>query len=746
GAGAELALDAGTVVIDGQAGDVSLRLGELQSYHLPGELPTANGGTQLFTNAFFVDPPTATFAPAATLEVPDQLALPGGGVAQLWHLDNLTGDWVQVAGDASSVGGRLALPNGIDRGGLYAYAVAATGLTAVTGRVLNVDGRSVSNALVRVGAARTVAEGDGRFTVSGVPATLADGSARDVVVDLRGGANWLPVGLSPLPVLAVSTSTTGTVNMGDIELDTVLAGNIRVQLIDQGRSEPLRNFALSTTDALMAAGTLTDELGQCLFDDVPQGYFGFDGGFPFNTDEVFIVEALGFFPGGLRWYDLYAFYDDRSWFVGSRNTRATALDSIGGGAIREAVVVRGSVDGEGFSGVTQEAGVVFVGRDFDGLATAAIQTSSGTETITSAFTVVDPDSERLELPLVRALRSPGGEFDRYGMAKGTFIGFDPAAEQHLRASRMLEFCEWFDAVMLGVPPQTSMPIKTGLPQGTYRAGAAQPYGSLAVAEGTTTGSVFTLDRLGVASMLALPQGAETERDIPLDHDAVTTFPVNDLTVNLDPLFGVADLRFDLGLRLLNGLVVDAVRDVGGNVTLNNELLLPALDGDLLGGTWAVAIGAETTGSSSVEQRVFFELNPLLPAPTAPQLPLPAMTAPLPDATVSASGFDMVFTLPVAATYATIELRSTDGRKIWQVVVPPEQTEFSFWELPPEADSPLVAVDDYELSLTAFELNGTSIVSRSQFVYFDVTSFWHSIGAGQRGVRALARRTITVTAN
>ena len=743
---AELELAGGTIVFDDLAGDVSLRMGELQYFHLPGELPTVNAGTQLFTNAFYVDPPTATFTPGATLEVSDQLGLPAGGVAQLWHLDNLTGEWVLVAGGASSAAGRLALTNGVERGGLYVYAVAATGFTVVTGRVVDEEARSVSNVLVRVGASRTVASGDGSFTVPRVPSTLADGSARDVVVDLRGGGGWLPVGVSPLPVLGVSTSTQGSVNLGDVVLDTVRAGNIRVQLVDEGRTEPLRNFAVSSADVLMAAGTLTDELGQCWFEDVPQGYFGFDGGFPFDSDEVFIVEALGFFPGGLRWLDLYAFYDDRAWFVGSRNTRAAVLDSVGGGPVRDAVVVSGSTDGEGYSGLTQEAGVVFVGRDFGNRATAVMQTSTGGETVTSAFTIQDPDSERLEMPVVRALRSPGGEFDRYGMASGDFTGFDPAAEQQFRASRMLEFTEWFDAVMLGVPPQTSVPIKTGLPQGSYRAGVAVPYGSLAVAEGTTSGSVFTLDRLGIASMLAFPEGAETARDLPLDHVAGTIFPVNDLTVGLDPVFGAADLRFDLGLRLLNGLVADVARDVGGNVTLNNELVLPALDGDLLGGTWAVAIGAETVGSSSVEQRVFFELNPLLPAPTAPQLALPTMTSPLHNATVSASGFDVAFTLPPASTYATIELRSVDGDRIWQAVVPPDQTDFSFWKLPPEAASPLVAGIDYELSLTAFELNGTSIVSRSQFVYHDVTTFWHSIGAGQRGVRALARSSITVTTN
>ena len=197
---------------------------------------------------------------------------------------------------------------------------------------------------------------------------------------------------------------------------------------------------------------------------------------------------------------------------------------------------------------------------------------------------------------------------------------------------------------------------------------------------------------------------------------------------------------------MNNLVVDVVRDVGGNITQNNELLLPELDGDVLDGSWAVALGAETVGASSVEQRVYLELSPLLPTPSAAQLPLPILTAPSPGATVSASGFFVVYTLPAAATYATIELRSTDGEMIWEVVVPPELTQFAFWELPVEADTPLVAGKDYELSLTAFELNGTSLVSQSLFVYHDVTTFWRSIGAAERGVRALSRQTITVTAN
>jgi len=326
--------------------------------------------------------------------------------------------------------------------------------------------------------------------------------------------------------------------------------------------------------------------------------------------------------------------------------------------------------------------------------------------------------------------------------------FDPAAEQRLRASRMLELGEWFDDTMLGVPAQTSMPIKTGLPPGSYRAGIAVPYGSLAVVEGTSAGPVFTLVKVGVAPMLQAVQGTETSLDLPLAHEATTDFPVSQLLNGLDAAFGVADIRFDLGLELSNGLVADVARDIGGNTTNvapeDGQLQLPALTGDLAGHRWVVALGASTTAGGGSEQRVFFALDGLT-SPVAPQLPLPTLTAPTDGATVAASGFEVVYTLPDGSAYATIELCTDDEEHRWLVVVPPDLTQFSFWELPSQAQTPLVAGLQYTLTLTAFRL-GDSIVGRSQYPYRDLTTFWRSIDASERGVRALARRSVTVTAN
>src|SRR5439155_8300219 len=101
-------------------------------------------------------------------------------------------------------------------------------------------------------------------------------------------------------------------------------------------------------------------------------------------------------------------------------------------------------------------------RAFDGRATACLRTSLGVPptvtSVTSAFTLDRPNGDHLELPVVRRLRQPSGAFDRHGLVAGNLTGFTPGAEQRLRTTRLLEFGEWFDDTMLGVPLATALPV------------------------------------------------------------------------------------------------------------------------------------------------------------------------------------------------------------------------------------------------------------------------------------------------
>ena len=130
----------------------------------------------------------------------------------------------------------------------------------------------------------------------------------------------------------------------------------------------------------------------------------------------------------------------------------------------------------------------------------------------------------------------------------------------------------------------------------------------------------------------------------------------------------------------------------------------------------------------------------------PLLAVPTITAPLDGGTVAAAGFTVQFTLPSGSAYATIDLSSPGANTLsWTVVVPPDATSFTFVQLPQEATSPLIAGRTYTMALTAFRIDeGDVLLQQDQ--YRELTTHWYAIGAGERGVRALSRRSIQITAN
>src|SRR5690606_19887474 len=102
-------------------------------------------------------------------------------------------------------------------------------------------------------------------------------------------------------------------------------------------------------------------------------------------------------------------------------------DSIGGGPIRDASLVEGLVAEAGFIALTRENGIAFGERGFRGRATASVRTTRGSSSIVHAFSVEQPSSDHLELPLRRVLRQPLGAFDRHGVVVGELTGATPSA-------------------------------------------------------------------------------------------------------------------------------------------------------------------------------------------------------------------------------------------------------------------------------------------------------------------------------
>src|SRR5690606_28798977 len=138
----------------------------------------------------------------------------------------------------------------------------------------------------------------------------------------------------------------------------------------------------------------------------------------------------------------------------------------------------------------------------------------------------------------------------------------------------------------------------------------------------------------------------------------------------------------------------------------------------------------------------------LPA-DGPQRPLPAfptIAAPAAGAAVPASGFTVGFTLPAGALYGTIELRSATAGEtlLWQVVVPPDVTEFAFVTLPAQAATPLLAGRTYTLTVSAYF--GDSVLGPTADPFRDRAPFWLSIGRAEDGARQVARRSLSITAN
>jgi hypothetical protein len=739
--GARLLIPAGTAIFG--APQITFRFGRLEAVHLSGDLPVAGTGAYLFGRGYFLDP-VATFTPGVTLEVPDDLGL-GGGTATLFQLRG--GAWVVAGTGAVSTGGRIHLDNAVTENGLYAYAVQVPSVATVVGRVVDAKGQPVATPMVAVDGTRLLAGGDGRFTIAAVPATLGDGTPRSAVVEVRGAGSWLPVGTSATtPILAPGA----IVDLGDVVLDTLPACNVRVLAIEHGLIEPFRRIGLSTLDGFTAAQAIGDVNAACEIDEVPTDFMGFAVGHPIDHEKVFFAQGVVEVSAGRRWFDLSVFHDDFFWFAGTRSTKTLALDRIGGGPVHNAEIVRGSTDGQGASGLTNETGAVFVDRAFDGRATAVVRTVVGPQANVSAFSVERPNGDHLEMPLRRALRQPIGAFDRHGVATGSITGFDPTAEQRLRTTRRLELEDWFDDVFAGEPMQTSLPVKVDptLAPGDFRVGIAVPTGNFAVAQGHTVSGLFTLDSAGIAAGLAVPEGVVTPFSLALA-PANVTFTAPGAFAGLDAAFTAADLRFDLAFAEPAGLVVDVARGIAGNVAVSGQdvdFTLPPLAGALAGGAWLCALGASaSTGTTAIAQRTLQHLHAGA-LPTIPFLPLPTVTAPLDGATVPAAGFTVDFSLPPGSLYGMLDLHNGgSGDSRWEVVVPPDLTSFRFWTLPPNVPTPLQAGLTYTLTVSAYRADN-GVNNGSPDPYRDLTTYWYTTGAAERGVTAVSSRTITVTAN
>ena len=745
--GTLVTVGSGVVINPGPIEPITIRVGELSPEHLPGDLPLAGSKTNLFGRGIFVDPPDATFTPGLDIDVFDDLSL-AGSQATLYRLDSDTGEWVSV-GSAAATGDRIQLARALTHGGLYAFGVGVPYRT-VTGRVFDDLGLPLGDVMVRVDHRVGVTQGDGRFSVDFVPATMADeATPRDAVIELFAGGLWLPVVASFVVEVSASVSA-AAIDVGDLLLDTVLAGNIRVQQVVRAREDPFQPARFSSVDGDVALLTVGDSRGQALFEDVPAGYFGFQEARRRNRREVFYGQAVGFLEGGRRWLDNYQFLFDRSWFVGTRSTKGYVCDSIGGGPLRDVAVIENDLPNVGFLDYTRENGFVFAERGFRGRATATVRTSRDGLAITHGYSIVLSNSDHFEFPLRRVLRTPLGAFDRYGLIAGELTGANGAAMHGIRTTRRIAQQEWWDDIVEGLPLQSSLPVDVD-PADThleYQVGMNPSGGHLAAIEFVSPSGRNSLQKIGLLANYQAIEGSLTEVDVPLNLDADTEFTVLGATdpATIDPEVDLDTLDLALGLIRADGSLVDVARDLGGSydaTTPDLKFTLPALTGELLDNQWlALLSGTKTTaGVTSSHASLIAMPGPSTSGFTIPDFP--TLTAPVVGASpVSADGFTTSFTLPAGAIGGVVELRSPGvDELLWQVLVRPETTGFTFVKLPVEAETPLQPGRTYTLTITAWF---GFIDIESPNVFGDFAAYAQTIGIIEAGVTQISRRSISIT--
>lgn len=751
-AGDVLTVPAGASVgVGGGAGEVVLRVGTLRPEHLPGDRPEPTTGPVLMGRGFCIDPSDFTCEPAATLDLPDDLGL-GSAVASLYHLDPATGGWQVVSTLAFASAGRIAVA-GVTSGGLYAFGSAVPGVTTVSGRVLDAAGVGVPGALVTIDGRPVTTDGSGAFGANGIAGTRVDASARDVAIEVLAGGSWLPA--------RVATSATavagGVTDVGDLLLDTVPAGNLRVLQLERGAAIVKRKSAIGSANGDFASVTTGDADGFSLFEDVPAGWFGFDEGRPIDRERLYLTSAeLGYLPLGTRWIDVYQHFERRSWYVGARSTRALVIDAFGGGLVRRARLVRGAVPGEGYVGESTDNAPFLVPRDFSGRATAVLDSQRDGLHVVDAFTVHLPNAQRIELPVQRALRGSLAAFDRHGIVAGTLLGADPARDQRVLSSRYGDAQDfWTEVVERGITVRRlPVDVDPATTHGAFRVGVAAAGGNLAATETSTSAGVRTLHRVGIAADVRPSEGEVQTRDLSLDLAATATFEAPGALVGIDPRIDLDAMTFALGLQQPSGRVVDVARGIGGNHaqpigTGDLRFDLPALTGDLADHRWLLVLhGTAVDGGDALGYDALLTLPRAadgLPAADFRFPQFPDVQAPTAGAHVPVGGFTVQYTLPADALYGTIELRREVAGELrsWHVVVPPTTTEFTFVTLPPEIASSPLQSGDYELTVSAHRALGGPLVG-SPTAYIDLTSYWYSIGTVERGVDAVTRRTFTIT--
>ena len=746
--GVILTVPAGSSVGLGAATSVTLQTGSLQGQHLPGVLPPPPSGALLTGQGAYVAPNGVTFAPGVDLSLPNDLLLSGGSSADLLFLDPVTGSWVTV-GTGTVSGTRIVASGLVSQGGLYTF-VTPTPAASISGRVVDVDNRSVSGVLVRGGEAWTRTAGNGTFLLAGVASEYGDGSPRTVTVEFTGGRDFWPASTTT----GASLPSGGTAILGDVTLETFRVANARIMLITRGREDPQRRIGVSSTDGSTAFLSIGDDSAQHTFEEQKTGFLGWLTSYPKDSSQVFVSWGIAELENGTFIRDLQVFSNELSWrHSTSGGSRLFVVDSRGTGGVNLAGITRGIPPNTRYGGLTNEGGNINLDLGSPGQATASMATAADGRLFITAITITDPESGRVEFPLERANRLPTGNFDRFGLVSGDLVGGGGGSlTRVMRSTRLLDRNDWYDSVFFGLDVQGDVPFKVdpAVTGGTaFTVGLTADGGNLTAAEGTTAAGVFTMDRMGVASGLMVPQGSRLSMDLSLSHPANTVFTAPNALNNLDGAIALADLRFDLALAQGDS-TIDAVRDIGGNMTfsgLDVLFTLPSLGGFPAGTDYLLAFGGSSTSAgTTIDQRTVLTLDGN-PPPVVQFMDVPAILSPAPGAMVPASGFTVDYTVPISTLYVVVDLRAempTETRA-WRAVLPASFTSFEFFTPPTQVANPLAPGITWTLSVTAARVESGPLFGFMDS-YSRMVSHFVGISAAERVVNAFSTSRITIITN
>ena len=351
----------------------------------------------------------------------------------------------------------------------------------------------------------------------------------------------------------------------------------------------------------------------------------------------------------------------------------------------------------------------------------------------------------------RVLRRPLGNFDRHGYVTGSVTGVNSGSSYDTRVTRRMTRQDLWDAAVEGIPVPSVFPVDlaVGPTQSDFRVGLPVAGGNIAVVELVETNGK---DRLAQCAVLAdvregIVEGANLTLDAPIPLVASTQFVLQDALAGAPAEVDASSLQLSVGQLVDGAGVVDVARRVDGSVSAAGadlELALPPLSA---GAQWILLLGGEQT-SASVTSSHYSMVD--LEDTTATGFgfrAFPTLTSPAPGETVAASGFDVEFSLPAGALGGKIELHSeavgNEDTLIWEVLVPPDEPDFRFVQLPIEAETPLIANRTYRLTVSAWF--GT-VEMLSPDVYGDFVAFAQSIALIEGGVRQVTMKSIEIQTN